>query len=88
MYKVPSPLSLEDVNVCAGYKVLMDVDDISALIVGNPQGVLGNQLRPHTIHQLNIIIIMLINHYIIYLNYIIKLTTIQPKGRSLPKKST
>jgi hypothetical protein len=88
MEKAPIPLSLEEVNGCAGYKVLRDVDDISALIVGNPQGILGNQLRPHPMHSLNIIIIMLINHYIIYLNYIIKLTTNQPKGRSLPKKST
>jgi hypothetical protein len=60
MDKAPTHLSLEDVNGCAVYKVLMDVDHKSALIVGNPQGILGNQLRPHTIHQLNIIIIMLI----------------------------
>ncbi len=34
-------LSLEEVAVHAGHKVLMDVDKIGAAIVGNTQGILG-----------------------------------------------
>jgi hypothetical protein len=31
------PLSLEDVGVCVGHKVLMEVDDTCALIFGDPK---------------------------------------------------
>ena len=35
--------------------VLMEVDDDSAMIVGDPQWILGQMLRPHLIHLSNII---------------------------------
>jgi hypothetical protein len=34
-------LSLEEVSVHAGHESLMEVDDNRALIVGDPQGILG-----------------------------------------------
>jgi hypothetical protein len=37
---------LEEVTVRAGRKVLMEVDDTSALMVGDAQGILVEQLRP------------------------------------------
>jgi hypothetical protein len=54
----------------AGHEVLMEVDDNSALIVGDPQGILGQQLRPCPIKLLFIIVIIL-NHYEL-LNYFLK----------------
>jgi hypothetical protein len=42
----PICLSLEEVTVRAGHKVVVEADDNSALIVGNQQGILGKQLRP------------------------------------------
>jgi hypothetical protein len=33
----------------------MEADDNGALIVGYPQGILGQQLGPHPIHFLNLI---------------------------------
>ncbi len=64
----PVQLSLEEVTLCVGHKVLTEVDDISALIVGDPRGMLGLQLRPQPIYLLNRIISLL---YAIF-----KLTTI------------
>jgi len=46
--------------VRAGHSVLAETDDNLALIVGNPQGILGQQLRPRPIHLSNIIVIILI----------------------------
>ncbi len=46
----------------AAPEVLTEVDDNSALIVGDPQGILGQQLRPHSIHFFNFIIIILITY--------------------------
>ncbi len=43
-------LSFEEVMKCACHKVLVEVDDNSLLIVGDPQGILGKQLRPSPIH--------------------------------------
>ncbi len=43
-------MSLEEVSVHAGSKVLMEVNDNSALIVDDPQRILDQQLRPHQIH--------------------------------------
>jgi hypothetical protein len=40
-------LSLEDVAVSVGHKVFMEVDNNSLLIVGDPQRILEEQLRPH-----------------------------------------
>jgi hypothetical protein len=51
---------LVEVGMDAGNKVLIDVDDNTLLAVGNPQLILDQQLKPHPIHLL-IIIIILIN---------------------------
>ncbi len=40
-------MSLEDVAVPAGHEVLVEVDDNKVLIVGDPQGIFGQQYRPH-----------------------------------------
>jgi uncharacterized membrane-anchored protein len=37
---------LEEAAVHAGHQVLTEIGNNSELIVGNPQGVLGQQLRP------------------------------------------
>ena len=39
-------LSLKEVAVHEGHKVLMEVDDNISLIVGNLQGILDQQLKP------------------------------------------
>jgi hypothetical protein len=39
-------LPLEEVALRAGYKVLMEVDDNSALIIGDPQGILVQHFIP------------------------------------------
>jgi hypothetical protein len=46
-------LSREEVGVYADHEVIVEVDDNIVLIVGNPQGILGQQLRPCQIHSLN-----------------------------------
>jgi uncharacterized membrane-anchored protein len=45
-------LSLLEVAVRTGLKVLMKVDYKSVMIVGDPQGILGQQLRTHPIYYL------------------------------------
>jgi hypothetical protein len=40
----------------------MEVGDSSASIIGDPQGILGQQLKPHLISLLTIIIVALINY--------------------------
>ncbi len=59
----------------AGHYVLVDVGDNSPLIVGKPQGMLGQQLKPHPAHFLNIIIFLnySLNYYLL-INYIITKT--------------
>jgi hypothetical protein len=47
--KVSIHLSLEEVLVRAGQEVLMEVEDNSALIFGDLQGILGQQLRARSI---------------------------------------
>ncbi len=59
-------MSLEEVAVCAGHKVLAEDDDNIVPIVGDPQGILDQQLKPHTINLLNNII-----NLIFLLNYIL-----------------
>jgi hypothetical protein len=49
-------MSLEEVIVSAGHEVLVEVDNTIALIVSDPCGILGQQLRPRPIHLLYIII--------------------------------
>ncbi len=39
-------MSLVDIAVPAGHKFLMEVDNNILLIVGNPQGILKQQLKP------------------------------------------
>ncbi len=59
-------LSLEEVAEHAGIKVLMEVDDNGALIVGKSHGILNQQLLPHPIDvfKINMIILILIKlHY-------------------------
>jgi hypothetical protein len=53
----PTHLSLKDVTLCAGHKVLVEDDDTCMLIVWNPLGIFGQHLRPLKIHLLNIIIL-------------------------------
>ncbi len=38
----------------AGHEVSTEIDDNSTLIVGDLQGILGHQLRPHKIHLYSI----------------------------------
>ncbi len=52
----PFHLSLEEVTEHAGREVLGELDNTSALIVGNPCGILGQQLKTRAIYLLNIII--------------------------------
>ncbi len=47
-------LSLEQIPVHIGNKVLLKVDDNIPLMVGNPPGILDQQFRPHPINWLNI----------------------------------
>jgi hypothetical protein len=51
---------LEEVAEHAGRKALMEVDDNSALIVGNMRGILGQQLSPRPIFLLNTVLIIMI----------------------------
>ncbi len=54
-------LILEEVDTCTGHEGLMEVDNIS-LIVGGSQGILNQQLKPHSIiYLLNIITFTLTN---------------------------
>jgi hypothetical protein len=46
--------------VCAGQNVLVEINGNSALIVVDPQGILGQQLRPHPIHVLYITLIVVV----------------------------
>jgi hypothetical protein len=56
---------LEEVAELVSHKVLVEVDDNSALIVGNPQGILIQQHGPYPINLLNIITVTLIAYQII-----------------------
>ncbi len=60
----PIHLSLEDVVGRAGLEVLAEDDQYISLIVGDPHGVLDQQLRPRTIHFLNTFIISILINYI------------------------
>ncbi len=52
-------LSLEEVVAHADHEVLMEIENNSVMIVGDPQGILGMQLRPYPIHISNVIVIIL-----------------------------
>jgi hypothetical protein len=45
--EAPISMFLEEVTVHGAHEVLMEVDNINGLIVGDLQGVVGRQLRPH-----------------------------------------
>jgi hypothetical protein len=47
---VTTHLYLEEVAVHAGHEVLIIADDNSVLLVGDQQGILGQQPRPQSIH--------------------------------------
>jgi len=64
-------LSLEEVAVSAGYKVLMEVGDNILLIVVSPQGILDQNLRPNPYF------------FTILLNNFKKLRTVQSGKRPL-----
>ncbi len=55
-------MPLEEAAVHAGLKVLMEVDDNSSQIASDPQGILDQQRRPHPIHLIIIIIIILLTY--------------------------
>ncbi len=52
---------MEEVAVHAGHKVLVE-DYNNVLIGGDAQGILVQQLRPHLIHLINRIIIVLVSY--------------------------
>ncbi len=62
--EAPVHLSLEDIAMCAGHEVLIEVNYSFALIVGKLQGILDKQLRPIQ-SSFNILIIILITCLII-----------------------
>jgi hypothetical protein len=62
----PLHLPMKDAAVCADHKVLVKVYNNTALIVGNPQGILGQQLRLHPMYLLNITITLVLCKIIIY----------------------
>jgi hypothetical protein len=51
-------LSLEEVAMPSGHKVLTEVDNNILLIVSDPQGTLDQHIKLHSIHVSNIIIIL------------------------------
>jgi hypothetical protein len=53
---------MEEVAVRADHEVLMEVDDTWMLIVGNPRGILGQELKPCPI-LLSFNIIMLVTYF-------------------------
>ncbi len=55
---------MEEAVAGAGRKVLVDVDDNSALIVVNSLEIFVRQLRPHQIYSLNFFIVLIITHSI------------------------
>ncbi len=75
-------LPLEEVAVRAGHKVLMGVDDMISLIVGDPQGILDEQPRPHPIYLIDIVVLS-INY--IKLN-IIKLLNLRKTSKHLVQR--
>ncbi len=56
--KAPINLPKQRVAMGADHKVLLEVDDNSSLIVGDPSRILGQPFRPHPIHLFIIINIM------------------------------
>ncbi len=45
-------MSMKEVAVRAGREVLMGLDNNSSLILGDLQGILRQELRPHPIHSI------------------------------------
>jgi hypothetical protein len=47
---IPIHMYFKEVAVLAGHQVLLGVEDNSMLIVGDPQGILGQQVNTHPNH--------------------------------------
>ncbi len=73
--QVTTCLSVEEVTDGVSHQVLSEVDDYSSPIVDDPQGIFGQQPRPHPIQLL-----IFFNLTLIKLLYIIELTNIHYKG--------
>ncbi len=58
-------MSSEEVAVSDGHEVLVEVDNTIVLIVSDPCGILGQQLRHHPIHLLNVIFLLFVNFKLI-----------------------
>jgi hypothetical protein len=54
---------LEEVAAHANRKVLMEIDDSNAPILIDPQGILGEQLRPRPIHVLKFFILVILTFH-------------------------
>ncbi len=52
--------SLGEAALCVGHEVLMEVNDNSALFVGDLRGILGQHLRPTTRHLFLVLSLLLI----------------------------
>jgi hypothetical protein len=53
MEVAPIHLSLDDIIVRAGHKILIEINNYISQIVGDPQGILDQQLMPYPIHLLS-----------------------------------
>jgi hypothetical protein len=51
---------LEEVTVRAGHKVLMEATNNISLVVGDPKGILDQQLKPHPMYLLDIITVVIL----------------------------
>jgi hypothetical protein len=58
---------MEEVAVHSGHEVLMEIERNILLTADDPQGILDQQLRPHPIPLLNIVIIRLIKFIKLYI---------------------
>jgi len=62
---IPIHLPMEEVAMHAGHKVLMEVDDNSALIVVDSRGILDKQIRSTRIRLINLFNLLMVIFYII-----------------------
>ncbi len=63
-------LFLEEVAVCADHKVSGEVGDNFLLIVGDPQGIIDQQLGPDQMNLLNIIINLIYDIKLYFYDYL------------------
>jgi len=78
---------LEEIALCVGPKVLIEVADNILLIVGDPQWILHHQLRPRPINLMksNVLLFNVIELYVIKMK---KNMTITSKGGNPFKNSS